>query len=47
MVGVFPANVQMSLEPEKYPAVPPALLWARLPFQGLFVYWVYRRCLAL
>jgi uncharacterized membrane protein len=44
MVGVFPANVQMSLEPEKYP-VPPAALHARLPFQLLFVYWLYKRCL--
>ena len=45
LLAVFPANVQMSLEPEKYP-VPPAALHARLPFQALFIYWLYKRCLS-
>ena len=43
LVAVFPANVHMALNPERYPSVPgghPALL-ARLPLQALFVYWVW------
>lgn len=46
MVGVYPANAQMALNPERYPQIPRAALWARLPFQGLFVWWLYKRCLA-
>jgi uncharacterized membrane protein len=41
LVGVFPANVNMALHPEKYPQVPggqPALI-ARLPLQGLLIWW--------
>ena len=42
LIGVFPANVAMALHPEKYPKVPggAAALWARLPFQGVFIAWV-------
>ena len=43
LVAVFPANVHMALNPERYPSVPgghPALL-VRLPLQALFVYWVW------
>jgi uncharacterized membrane protein len=39
LVSVFPANVQMALHPERYPAIPSALLWARLPLQPLLVLW--------
>jgi uncharacterized membrane protein len=39
LVSVFPANVQMALHPERYPAIPSALLWARLPLQPLLVVW--------
>ena len=42
LVAVFPANLHMALHPEDYPKVPggrPAL-WARLPFQGVFIAWV-------
>jgi uncharacterized membrane protein len=42
LVAVFPANVQMAVHAERYRAVPPALLWARLPLQALFI-WVVRR----
>jgi uncharacterized membrane protein len=45
MLGVYPANVQMCFNTEKYKQVPPALLWARLPLQGVFIYWIYKRCL--
>jgi uncharacterized membrane protein len=42
LVAIFPANLHMALHPERYPKVPggrPAL-WARLPFQGVFIAWV-------
>jgi uncharacterized membrane protein len=41
LVAVFPANIHMALHPEDYPRFPPALLWARLPFQGVFIAWAY------
>ena len=43
LVAVFPANVHMALEPEKFKDVPggaPAL-YARLPVQLLFIAWAY------
>ncbi|MGH2869057.1 MAG: DoxX family protein [Solirubrobacteraceae bacterium] len=42
LVAVFPANLHMALNPEDYPKVPGGRpsLWARLPFQGVFVAWV-------
>jgi uncharacterized membrane protein len=42
MVGVFPANLHMAMNAEAYPAVPGGAvsLWARLPFQGVFVAWI-------
>ena len=42
MLGVYPANVQMCFNTEKYKQIPPALLWARLPLQALFIYWIYQ-----
>src|SRR5262249_39840520 len=41
LLAVFPANVHMALHPDEFPNVPggaPAL-WARLPFQGVFIAW--------
>ncbi|WP_447928979.1 MULTISPECIES: DoxX family protein [unclassified Vreelandella] len=46
MVAVFPANVQMALHPEQFPAIPLWLLYFRLPLQALFigfVWWAIRR----
>jgi uncharacterized membrane protein len=42
LVAVFPANLHMALNPERYKAVPggKAALWARLPFQLVFARWV-------
>jgi len=40
LVAVFPANMHMALHPDRYPALPPALLWARLPLQALAIWWV-------
>lgn len=41
-VAVYPANVQMALTPEAFPQVPPWGLWARLPFQLVFLAWAWR-----
>ena len=41
-VAVFPANVQMALTPEAFPQAPAWALWARLPFQLLFLAWAWR-----
>ena len=42
LIAVFPANVHMALNPGEFPKVPGGekALWARLPFQGVFVAWV-------
>ena len=47
LVAIFPANVHMAMYPERYPQVPggEATLLARLPFQLLFVYWVWQATL--
>lgn len=44
LIAVFPANVHMAVNSADFKAMPggPPALWARLPFQGLFVYWVWR-----
>jgi uncharacterized membrane protein len=44
LVAVFPANVHMAVNAGDFKDVPggAAALWARLPFQALFVYWVWR-----
>ena len=46
LVAVFPANLHMALHPERYKKIPPAALYARLPVQILFIYWVWRATLA-
>jgi uncharacterized membrane protein len=41
-VAVYPANINMALYPEQYPALPKLLFYARLPLQFLlvgFVWW--------
>jgi uncharacterized membrane protein len=42
LIAVFPANVHMALHPEEFPKVPGGAmaLWARLPFQAVFIAWV-------
>jgi uncharacterized membrane protein len=42
LIAIFPANVHMALHPEEFPKVPggAATLWARLPFQVVFIAWV-------
>jgi len=43
LIAIFPANVHMALHPGEYEDVPGgrAALWARLPFQGVFI-WIVR-----
>jgi uncharacterized membrane protein len=42
LVAVFPANLHMALNPDRYPGIPggAAALYARLPFQLVFIAWV-------
>lgn len=42
LLAVFPANLHMALNTDQYPDVPggATALWARLPFQGVFIAWV-------
>lgn len=41
LIAVFPANVHMALHPERYRGIPGgrAALYARLPFQAVFIAW--------
>src|SRR5688572_10582682 len=44
LVAVFPANLHMALNAERYEKAVPggeAALWARLPVQALFIAWAY------
>jgi len=42
LVAVYPANIEMALRPERFPKIPAAALWARLPVQGLFALITWR-----
>ena len=42
LVVVFPANVNMAVNAERFRSVPEPLLWARLPLQALLIRWVWR-----
>ena len=41
IIAVTPANVQMAIHPELYPDYNLAVLWARLPLQGVLIAWAY------
>ena len=41
LLAIFPANVNMAVNAERF-SVPEPLLWARLPVQGLLIAWVWR-----
>jgi uncharacterized membrane protein len=41
LLAVFPANIHMAVNPEFFPGYTPAMLWARLPLQVLFVVWAF------
>ena len=42
LIAIFPANVNMALNAERFRAVPAPLLWIRLPVQGVLIAWVWR-----
>jgi uncharacterized membrane protein len=42
LAAVFPANVHMALNPQRYRKIPAPLLWARLPLQGVAGWLVWR-----
>lgn len=42
LVGVYPANVHMALNPDDYPDIPEAALWARLPLQLPLIIWAWK-----
>ena len=46
LVAVFPANLQVALHGWEGVQIPAWVLWARLPFQGLFIAWVWWTCIA-
>jgi uncharacterized membrane protein len=41
LVAVYPANIYMALNPDRFASIPQWALWARLPPQLLFIYWVW------
>ena len=42
LLAIFPANVNMAVNAERFRTVPEPLLWARLPLQALLIAWVWR-----
>jgi uncharacterized membrane protein len=42
LIAVYPANIHMAVRPERFPKFRPALLWARLPVQGVFAWLTWR-----
>lgn len=42
LVAVFPSNIYMAREPERFPAIPRWALYARLGLQPLMMRWVWR-----
>ena len=42
LAAVYPANIEMAVRSERYPKLPAAALWARLPVQFLFGWLTWR-----
>jgi uncharacterized membrane protein len=42
LIAIFPANVNMAVNADRFRVVPEPLLWARLPLQGVLIAWVWR-----
>jgi len=42
LVAVFPANVNMVVHGSQFGNIPAWVLWLRLPFQFLIIWWVHR-----
>ena len=45
LLAIFPANVNMAVNAERYRLVPEPLLWLRLPLQGALIAWVWHAVL--
>jgi uncharacterized membrane protein len=41
LIAVFPANLHMAWHAADYPQFPAALIWLRLPLQGVLIAWAY------
>ena len=39
LIAVFPANIHMALNPDLFPEIASNLLYVRLIFQLIFIYW--------
>ena len=46
LIAVFPANIHMVMNDVAGKGITPWVLWLRLPFQLVFIYWVYWTCLS-
>ena len=42
LAAVYPANIEMAVRSERYPKIPAAALWARLPLQFAFGWLTWR-----
>jgi uncharacterized membrane protein len=42
LLAIFPANVEMAMNAERFRRIPEPLLWARLPLQAALIAWVWR-----
>ena len=45
LIAIFPANVNMAVNAERFRSVPEWALWARLPLQAVLIAWVYAAAL--
>ena len=41
LIATLPASIHMARSPELFPDMSAAALYARLPFQALFIAWAY------
>lgn len=41
LLAVYPANIFMAMNAQLFPDMPAWMLWARLPFQFLFLAWAW------
>lgn len=41
LIAVFPAHIHAAMNPELFPMFPPAVIWARMPFQGVLIAWAW------
>lgn len=46
LLAVFPANLNVALHGWPGTNLPAWSLWLRLPFQFVFIWWIYRVCIA-